>query len=488
MNQCEEFATSGRVFIIAPAGCGKTELIAAAVTRYSGGRDLVLTHTHAGIDALRRRLKQMGAASTGFHIDTIAGWALRYAAAFPSKSGLVAVKPTSTGWNNVYAAAANLLLSPPIQRIVRATYTGVYVDEYQDCTVEQHRLLLRLAELLPCRIVGDHLQGIFDFKDNILVDWDLDVASNFRRLADLSIPWRWKDTSPELGTWLTEHVRRCIGSGEPIDISKAPRGAVRWVKLPTEAGKRFEIQVNACRRAPPLPESTIAIQQWEPQCQKLANRLAPAFFNIETIECKDLLNGTDAIERNSGMERVEIVLQFASKCLTGVKSSMSTVLLAVKRDRVQNNRTYTRQEQLEALLCLRDASDMSAVLPALESLRRIPGTKLWRRELFFAMCQSLREFATGQHDTLTDAAWTVRDRTRHMGRCLGTRAIGRTLLVKRLEFHHCIILDGDSLKAKDLYVALTRASKSLTILSTSQTLNQDQHQKTGSGWLPGFQD
>ena len=59
--------------IIAAAGCGKTEQIARAVG-VSEHRRLILTHTHAGVDALTRRLKKLQIPSGKYRIDTIAGW------------------------------------------------------------------------------------------------------------------------------------------------------------------------------------------------------------------------------------------------------------------------------------------------------------------------------------------------------------------------------------------------------------------------------
>ena len=46
-----------------------------------------------------------------------------------------------------------------------------------------------------------------------------------------------------------------------------------------------------------------------------------------------------------------------------------------------------------------------------------------------------------------------------------------TLLVKGLEFDHAIVLDAGSLARKELYVALTRGAKSLTVISSTATLN-----------------
>ncbi len=96
-----------------------------------------------------------------------------------------------------------------MREILRASYSGVYVDEYQDCTIEQHELIVALAEVLPCRILGDPLQGIFSFRNNVLADWEKDIAPAFDRLPDLSTPWRWVGKSPKLGRWLMQ-VRQAI--------------------------------------------------------------------------------------------------------------------------------------------------------------------------------------------------------------------------------------------------------------------------------------
>jgi chromosomal replication initiation ATPase DnaA len=50
-------AYNGSGYVVAPAGFGKTHLIAAAL-HYAEKRQLVLTHTYAGVNALRRKLRQ----------------------------------------------------------------------------------------------------------------------------------------------------------------------------------------------------------------------------------------------------------------------------------------------------------------------------------------------------------------------------------------------------------------------------------------------
>ena len=56
----EEFAASDRACVVAAAGCGKTRLIADAVKVLEGTRQLILTHTHAGVNALRYKLRAVG--------------------------------------------------------------------------------------------------------------------------------------------------------------------------------------------------------------------------------------------------------------------------------------------------------------------------------------------------------------------------------------------------------------------------------------------
>ena len=48
-DSAKNFAGCDRGLVVAPAGCGKTHLIAEAVG-HAKGKQLVLTHTHAGVD------------------------------------------------------------------------------------------------------------------------------------------------------------------------------------------------------------------------------------------------------------------------------------------------------------------------------------------------------------------------------------------------------------------------------------------------------
>lgn len=45
--------------------------------------------------------------------------------------------------------------------MLKATYAGVVVDEYQDCIQAQHEIILAMSRHLPIRVLGDPMQGIF---------------------------------------------------------------------------------------------------------------------------------------------------------------------------------------------------------------------------------------------------------------------------------------------------------------------------------------
>jgi len=105
----------------------------------------------------------------------------------------------------------------------------------------------------------------------------------------------------------------------------------------------------------------------------------------------------------------------------------------------------------------------------IESFRNIKDGHLFRKELYFEVLKILREsLSTGA--ALKEAMIRTRENTRRLGRKFFRRIIARTVLIKGLEFDHTIILDADSFDEKNLYVALTRASRTVTILSKTNFL------------------
>lgn len=214
-------AKAPRGYVEAPAGSGKTEAIVRTVAQYCAARQLVLTHTHAGVDALTRRFREHRVPAAKYHVDTIAGWAWAWVRNYPQ----IALYPGSrdiAAWEEIYPAAARLIQKDFVRRGIRNSYAGIIVDEYQDCTVPMHGLIVALADILPCRVLGDELQGVFDFGAEPLVDWTAVRAAFANELGGLETPHRWIRAGNErLGRWLMQ-ARPFFREGREPDYRGSP--------------------------------------------------------------------------------------------------------------------------------------------------------------------------------------------------------------------------------------------------------------------------
>ena len=274
-------------YLLAPAGFGKTHLIAEAVS-HGPSRQLVLTHTYAGVNVLRRKMRELKVSQQLSRVDTIASFALRLCLSYSATSGWTTEHPVGPQWTDLYKACSLLLDSNFVRRILRASYSGLYVDEYQDCSAVQHGLVLKLARDLPCRLLGDPLQGIFDFNEQP-VDWDRDISAVFTCLGQMHVPHRWNRAgTPAMGAWLVA-VRSLLESRRPVDLDRGiPAGVVR--KQVAE-GQLLRVQANTCRYCIcATDETVIAIhkgnQQYKSKCHTLAKTVGGRFSSIEEIEGK----------------------------------------------------------------------------------------------------------------------------------------------------------------------------------------------------------
>jgi ATP-dependent exoDNAse (exonuclease V) beta subunit len=132
-----------RGLVVAPAGCGKTQLIADALVRHSERKPiLILTHTNAGVVALRSRLERAGVKPSAYRLSTIDGWAIRLITAFPERAAHnpAIVSGARPNYPAIREAAANLLRHQHINDVVAASYARLLVDEYQDCSIRQHAM------------------------------------------------------------------------------------------------------------------------------------------------------------------------------------------------------------------------------------------------------------------------------------------------------------------------------------------------------------
>jgi hypothetical protein len=461
MPEAARLASASRASMIAPAGYGKTEIIARAVKDHERRRTLVMTHTHAGVDALRARLRRLGAAPESFEVITIASWALRLGLHYPGSTGTTSDTPTDDEWKRVYEGLARLLRARAIREAVAASHGSVYVDEYQDCSVSQHVMVSALSAIVPCRVVGDPLQAIFDFRGDS-VRWLEHVAPTFPDLAGPTLPRRWEASNPSLGTWL-DAARRDLEAGRPLRIDSQ---VVTWIRPPS-AELLVPTEVRACRSpAVNAGENLVAIIKWPAMSHSLAKHLGGQFSCIEPIEADDLMKAASSIEGARGCARAARVIEFARLCMIGVSTPTNSIHGAFEAGR-EPLRVRNHLPQRDACLVVARETSYASILAAIDSLGDIDGVFVHRRELLAEMRRALRTMLVEEHASLPVAARAVRDRTRVVGRRFPRYAVGTTLLVKGLEFDHAVVLRPDLLDAKNLYVAITRARRSLTIVSST---------------------
>lgn len=449
-------ASSG--FVESPAGCGKTEAIIRTVGTYCNGRQLILTHTHAGVDALRQRFRQHSVPTAKYHVDTIAGWSWAWVRKYPENAGYTGSTEIAQ-WKDVYAAMSALLQKGFVKLGVTNSYAGIIVDEYQDCTVPMHQLIVQLKALLPCRVLGDDLQGIFGFRDDPLIDWS-DVTGEFANdLGALQTPHRWvKEDNEVLGRWLLGARSELRQEQEP-DYRGSPidRRTVRYSDLgPLLVRLTHEKQGRICVIGPKARPLTARIET------TLVNN---SYRVLEPNELSVLRSLIIPLSDGSATDKADAALDFLTRVHGGLSGDDKTFIGKILRGENQRPRRTDRRA-----LCEKHTTRTTPhlVFDLLEYTEQIDGTSCKLSESVSALKCIIEEHL----DTGTDLKTLYADeigKRKYQSRSNVYRCIGSTLLVKGLEFDHVVILRGDDWQRswgnhKDLYVALTRGSKTTTLM------------------------
>jgi hypothetical protein len=446
-----------------PAGCGKTQLIAEmdSILSSAGKRTLILTHTHAGIDVLRKRTKSFGVPQARVSIQTIDSWCFELIRHHPLISGIQV--PELPDWSDSQAyleAATRTLKSKAIRQMVAASYDALIVDEYQDCLVEQHQMVQALGEVLPTAVFGDHLQGLFNFGKNVPVNWHREVVGCFPPISISAVPWRWAKTNPAMGQWQIG-IREQLEAGKPVDLQRSP---VRWIEK-----KNVFTQIRVCVGQPAHDGSVVALGQFFHDYRHVLLGLGGEYTLMEELEGKHLLKFATIVDSNNSGRIAYETAEFAVSCAVGIaklfKPEWRRKLLEGKHIAVKLDNKLT--EQVRSFNLLLTEPSPANIRRALLGLSTLPGFRLYRREAWSGVIQALEYASVDSSLTVRGAVERVRNRFRIYGRPSESRVISRPLLVKGLEYSHVVLLDADLYTAPELYVALTRGSKTVTVISES---------------------
>jgi hypothetical protein len=458
MPEANELTGIGNGAIVAPAGHGKTELIANVAAL--GRRALILTHTHAGVHAIRSRLKRLRVSHGSVSVDTIAGWCMRYAHAFPGVAMPPADMPRDGAeWDQLYRGTVEALRVGAIREVVAASYDRILVDEYQDCNALQHALATELSTIVPTLIFGDPMQGIFEFAGATL-SWPDEIHPQFPLEGTLEVPHRWQDTNPDLGKWIAE-TREKLLRGERIDLA---HDSISY-RVTNDAfdmgaffdhleGKEGAVAAIHCRKG---------------VCYSLASAAAGGYQAIEEIAATRLSEFALAWDRDATtINRHGAIVSLLKDSYLVRKLADGEIANPTDEEIVGRMREVTKD------LATGNGTDAAAQLLALA--RKHSKWKLYRNELWRDAERTVAELAAGRAETMVDAAARIRQRASITGRRLPKRTVSTPLLLKGLEFAHVVIPDATHFlrerqaQAKLFYVAISRATQTLTIASSDRYL------------------
>lgn len=466
MFDLDQFLKENRACLVAPAGYGKTHAIISSLRKLQN-RQLILTHTHAGVASIKKQLAKAGIPSSRYELSTISSFAQRLAVAYTHNSLVERKSMRNRAYFNwAISRAKELMGCSFIRDIITSSYAGVIVDEYQDCTVRQHNLILEIAKRLPLRVLGDPWQGIFDLhEDDPIVDFDTHL-SGFANYS-LSKPYRWLKTNPGLGNEIAD-LRRQIATGPCLDFSQFVE--IKYRKLSfLEYQKRLP---ELCRSLYKNGGTTVIIVS---DSKRRDAKLGVArLFNgrcsvVEAIDDKEFYELAQLID-DLTMENAKAVFYEVTSRLffkSCVDEWINNAGVIKKRDEKKRQESRALHDALEQLSLSPTPGHFCSCLYYFIGL---PNIVTLRHEKYYALVSAL-QISIDNGASVLDSMIQARDMIRAMGRMLKRFAVGTTLLTKGLEFDNVIVVNKKEKfqmhtlsGRRNFYVAISRACRKLFIL------------------------
>lgn len=467
MNHADLLAQQ-KVLVEAHAGCGKTHTIATCVSLVQG-RSLILTHTHAGVASIRAKLEKQGVDSSKYKVSTIDSYVQKYVLAFYMGND-IPQQNDSSYYAFILAQAVQIFKTTPVRAIIKNSYTSLFVDEYQDCTKLQHKVIMQLAGILKIYLFGDSLQGIFNFSNNPTVSFDTDLPEGFLRHGFiLKEPYRWKEVNENLGHDI-EKIRNELELGKDIDLYQYP--SIRFIKVNDKELARY----------PKNEVHELITQNGEllfitPHSYNIEVRLGFASkyrMRVSVLEAnteKDffiLAQSLDTVVSNKQIISMTKVLETIFKSSIGEWINLQNGQIIRKRSLADQKYSRSVKEIHSQLLNDFSLNNLKCFL--IEGAK-LPRVKCYRKELFADLIKSL-DLAMSERFSIYEAMCQVRNKKAVLGRTIKGRYIGTTLLTKGLEFKTVVILDAQDFKdPKNFYVAISRAQENLIIFSSKTVLH-----------------
>lgn len=478
------------VLVEAPAGCGKTfqgaEYAKDLLPSLFPGRLLVLTHTNAACDVFAERTMGFGGRVEIRTIDSLitqVGTVYHKTLGLPPDVTAWARQQGEGGFNQLAIRVAGLLeRAPAISASLASRYPYVICDEHQDSSEAQHQIILAIHRAGAfLRVFGDPMQAIYTRRqdyDAWAQRWAGLQATADRRL-ELSTPHRWKDRSPELGDWISE-ARSALKMGREIDLcGDLPRG-LTLIRADNTAQRHGQYRLRSSDRSP-----IDHFVQAAPGLLVLAStnetvRSLAAFFNrripIWEGHTRDALSSLVlSCQQHSGdpVGVAEAFRDFVQSVTTGFSNTAyADVLRREVREGCSSQRKKKPAKIQEIARLILECPDHRGVGRAMTQLYEFISTDDMFSDIKLDLRREFREAVRlAQYENADSGLAEITLRRTVLRAAPPTKAISTVHKAKGLERETILIVPcdqqhfpGSDYKRRLLYVALSRATKSLALV------------------------
>lgn len=496
MDDLKNFIDCPHSLLIAPAGYGKTYTIASCL-RIVEGRHLVLTHTNAGIASIYEKVKKLNIPNTSYQIETISSFAQNIARSFSNQSIFPPQESGKEYYKAITERATILVKKIPIRKMIGNSYSGLFVDEYQDCTIRQHHFIQQLAEIFPTHILGDPMQGIFNLdSEDPLVDLNnAEIMGNYLSSTfSLDTPWRWiNQNKKELGEDLRKIRNKLETDKTPIhdfspytNISCHQFDKIQLFKGFKESALKQKIHSILSSNENVLfihsesanRDGRIAYVEYFP------NRI----FLIESIDHKDfyqLAKTIDSFSTNGASTTSNIydllVLLFPK----------TEIEKWIQKEHITRKKVIVDEPKykifIESFGNYDQTKEITYLVQIIGIVPELIGKKSKFRDIYASLLYAIKKSAEN-FSSVYDEMVAQRNMARRLGRKLFGKSIGTTLLTKGLECDTVVLLEEDPFDYKNQYVALTRGSKNVIVFQINKPKNKNKKKpKNGKKTSPSIQ-
>lgn len=456
-----------------------------------------------------------------YQVETITSYAQKYVKAY-CKELFPSITPSEDYWLFILERAEQIFKNKHIKEVIGSTYTHLFVDEYQDCTILQHKVIQALTEILPTHILGDPLQGIMNFnKKDKLVNFYNEDLEDFTKVKELDQPYRWikEGNNKTLGEYLKNirvNLLKNIESNEQnnIDLNDNPNKAFYFIqtegnaysydeinkktnKYNKEKNKYFTYQellrniLQNNKRNPDL-ESLLIISNTPYHPKKTSVQIraelksklyCPELNLLEAIDDESFYETAlsadkvirDGLKDNLKVLRDDFLLKIFVSNVSAMKKWIKDSYELVHKTKEDEIPIYLNlQKYIEDFKKHPNGINLSRIV---QLFHKDIGLKCNRMDFYNCIQNALQN--ADENKTIYDTMIAQRNKLRRVGRKVIGKCLGTVALTKGLEFDTVIILDAHDFKdSKDLYVAMTRACKNLIIFSQKTILEPYKKRKS----------